>query len=119
MNAIAALAGWRAAQGVYRFDPDLFDSVWDTPLDTRIPGEVLFRLPEWWVYIYIMPPGCVFAERSLGGFLAYLDYDAGSGRTELRLLPDLREDRLFSAHTRLAREASGGQPIDLICLEAA
>jgi hypothetical protein len=46
LNAIAALAGWRVAQGVYRFDPDLFDSVWDTPLDTRIPGEVLFRLPE-------------------------------------------------------------------------
>jgi hypothetical protein len=26
---------------------------------------------------------------------AYLDYDAGSGRTELRLLPDLGEDHLF------------------------
>lgn len=95
LNAIAALAGWRVTQGVYRFDPDLFDSVWHTPLDTQIPGEVLFRLPEWCVYI--MTPGCVFAERSLGGFFAYLDYDAGSGRTELWLLLDLGEDHLFSA----------------------
>jgi hypothetical protein len=69
LNSIAALAGWRVTQGVYRFDPDLFDSVWHTPLDTQIPGEVLFRLPEWCVYI--MTPGCVFAERSLGGFFAY------------------------------------------------
>lgn len=95
LNSIAALAGWRVTQGVYRFDPDLFDSVWHTPLDTQIPGEVLFRLPEWCVYI--MTPGCVFAERSLGGFFAYLDYDAGSGRTELRLLLDQGEDHLFSA----------------------
>jgi hypothetical protein len=69
LNSIAALAGWRVTQGVYRFDPDLFDYVWHTPLDTQIPGEVLFRLPEWCVYI--MTPGCVFAERSLGGCFAY------------------------------------------------
>jgi len=94
LNAIAALAGWRVTQGVYRFDPDLFDSVWHTPLDTEIPGEVLLRLPEWCVYI--VTPGCVFAERNVCGFFAYLDYNAGSGSTELRLLLDLGEDTLFS-----------------------
>jgi hypothetical protein len=67
LNAIGALAGWRVTQGVYGFDPYLFDAVWHTPLDTEIPGEVLFRLPEWCVYI--MTPDCVFGRRPLRGFL--------------------------------------------------
>jgi len=95
LNAIAALAGWRVTQGIYRFDPALFDSVWQTPLNTRIPWEVLFRLPEWCVYI--MTPGYVFASRNVSGFFAYLDYEAGSGRSELRMLLDVGEDRLLSA----------------------
>jgi len=102
-NAIAALAGWRVTQGVYRFDPDLFDSVWHTRLDAQIPGEILFRLPEWCVYI--MTPGCVFADKNLSGFFAHLDYGVGSSRTELRLLLDLEEDHLFST---LPIDLSGG-----------
>jgi len=94
LNKIAALAGWRVTQGVYTFDPDLFDCVWHTPLDTQIPGEALLRLPEWCVYI--MTPGSVFAELSLRGFFAHLDYDACNRRTELKVLLDLGEDHLFS-----------------------
>lgn len=103
LNAVAALASWRVTQGIYKFDPDLFASVWDTPLDTPIPCETLFRLPEWCVYI--MTPGCRFAEVNLRGFFAYLDYDPHNGHSELRILLDVGEDQILAA---LPVDLSGG-----------
>ena len=48
---LAALGSWRATQGIYRFDPALYAAVVDTPVDGDIPCDVLYRLPEWCVYI--------------------------------------------------------------------
>lgn len=48
---LTLLAAWRASQGIYRFDPAVFDSVWNTPINGDIPSEVLKHLPEWCVYI--------------------------------------------------------------------
>lgn len=93
-NAAAALASWRVTQGIYRFDPDLFECVWETPLDSEIPGEILFRLPEWCVYV--MTPGCRFADRDLLGFFAHLDHDVDDGHSELRILLDVGAGRLIS-----------------------
>ena len=47
---IGGLGIWRMTQGVYRFDPDLFEALWTTPVE-RIPVDLLFRLPQWCVYI--------------------------------------------------------------------
>jgi hypothetical protein len=44
-----------------------------------------------------MTPGFAFAGRDLNGFFAHLDYDAGSARTELRVLLDMGDDHLFSS----------------------
>ena len=48
---VSALATWRFTQGIYRFDPDVFQALWETPLTGKIPTEVLTRLPEPAVYI--------------------------------------------------------------------
>lgn len=80
---VAALAAWRPTQGVYRFDPDLLEALWDTPLAGDLPTEHLQRLPEWCVYVELP------RERGAHGFFAHLEYDAGDHRVELRLLLDL------------------------------
>lgn len=41
---------WRMTQGIYRYDPAVYEAVRDTPID-RIPVEVLDRMPEWAVMI--------------------------------------------------------------------
>lgn len=46
---LCMLAAWRHTRGVYRFDPDLYEKLVETPLDREIPCERLLRLPEWCV----------------------------------------------------------------------
>lgn len=41
---------WRMTQGVYRYDPAVYEAIRATPVD-RIPVDVLDHLPEWAVYI--------------------------------------------------------------------
>jgi hypothetical protein len=36
---LSALCAWRMGKGVYRFDPDLLDELWGTPVSGDIPGE--------------------------------------------------------------------------------
>src|SRR5690554_2641055 len=48
---LTALAAWRMTKGVYAFDPDLLDALWDTPVTGEIPGDLLTRLPEWCVFV--------------------------------------------------------------------
>lgn len=74
---IGAMSAWRMSQGIYRFDSDIFESVWNTPVNGEIPIELLFQLPEWCVYIET--PGKTIwldTERPLFGFYAFLEYDA-------------------------------------------
>ncbi len=82
VGVIGALAAWRATQGIYRLHEELFESVWNTPIE-QVPSEVLYQLPEW--CIYVETPG-----RHLDGFFAHLDWDVHTGRTELRLLLDIQ-----------------------------
>jgi len=45
------LAPWRVSKTVYQFDPDIYNALIQTSLRGNIPVELLFRLPEWAVYI--------------------------------------------------------------------
>lgn len=83
---IAAIGSWRATQGIYRFDPALYAAVAETPVDGDIPCDVLYRLPEWCVYLET--PGIEWAGAPLHGVWVHLEADANTGRTELRLLAD-------------------------------
>lgn len=88
---LAALATWRVTQGIYRFDPAVYASVIDTPVERDLPCEVLYRLPEWCVYVET--PDREWQGSRLYGFWAHLEYDINTRRHELRLLLD-SEDAL-------------------------
>lgn len=81
---LAAMGTWRYTQGVYRFDDDLYAALTDTILKGDIPSEVLYRLPQWCVYIET--PGMSYLGETLHGIWAHLEWDANTGRTELRIL---------------------------------
>ena len=72
---ISGISSWRVTQGVYRFDPDLFRTLIEQPMEGVIPCDVVYRLPEW--AVYIETPGMKFplGNRDLAGFLAFLDWD--------------------------------------------
>lgn len=99
---IGALAAWRATQGIYRIDPDVLDAVLDTPLDRELPSDLLYRLPEWCVYIEV---GRDWAGERLHGLFAHLEHDANDGRSELRLLLDL-ESRLIPIPIHLVEDGT-------------
>jgi hypothetical protein len=86
VSILGALAAWRVTQGIYRFDPDVFAAVWETPIEGDLPVGLLYRLPEWCVYVET--PGRGIFHWPLSGFFAHLEWDANTGRTELRLLLD-------------------------------
>ena len=83
---VAALYAWRATQNIYRFDPELFLDLAQTPLDGDIPHEILYRLPDWCVYIDLNPDNA--ADEPIRGLFAHLEYDFNDDRTELRFLID-------------------------------
>jgi hypothetical protein len=89
VGIIGALAAWRVTQGVYRFDPDVYRAVIDTPISGDLPHTVLFNLPEWCVYIET--PELKVHGIPVAGFFAHLEYDAGNTRKELRLVLDGNE----------------------------
>lgn len=83
---LAALAAWRMTQGIYRFDPAVFEAVSATPVTGDIPDELLLQLPEW--CIYIETPGLHLGTSPVHGAFAHLEWDVNVQRTELRLLLD-------------------------------
>lgn len=88
-SIVTALATWRMTQGVYRFDPTLFNAILDTPLDGDIPVAHLQRLPEWCVYVEL---GGLGVER-LHGVWMHLEYDmARQGQVEFRGVFDTARD---------------------------
>lgn len=89
VGIVAALAAWRVTQGVYRFDPTVAEAVAATPLEGELPIELLYRLPEWCVYIET--PGRIWEGRTLHGFWAHLEWEDGGGADELRLVLDTAE----------------------------
>lgn len=87
---VGALLAWRMTQGVYRIDPALYDALVATPVDGEIPVEVLYRLPEWCVYVET--PGLAWGARPVHGAWAHLESDVSGGPDELRLLLDTADD---------------------------
>jgi hypothetical protein len=95
IGIVGALAAWRATQGVYRFDPTIFDAVWDTPLTDELPSELLYRLPEWCCYVPVEPARILVPGlEALQGFFVHLEWDANTHHTELRVVLDLAGDSL-------------------------
>lgn len=90
VGRLGAIGTWRLTQGVYRFDPALFADLIGTPVAGDLPHEILYRLPEWCVYLET--PGMMLDGQTLYGFFAHLEHDVNTGRLELRLLLDGEAD---------------------------
>ncbi len=86
VSIIGALAAWRVTQGIYRFDPDIYRVVINTPITGGLPYDILYNLPEWCVYIET--PGLNINGHELTGFFAYLGYEANDNHSELWLVLD-------------------------------
>lgn len=111
---LGGIAAWRATQGIYRVYPTLLEELLGTPIDGDIPGEMLFRLPEWCVYVEL--PNAA----PLAGFFAYLEYDAGNGHAELRILLDCLEPRALVpliVHLGLGSIRAGIEAANLFAVE--
>jgi len=90
VSVLGGLAAWRLSQGIYRFDPVLYEYLIKTPIAGDIPVDVLLRLPEWCVYIET--PGLSYVNTPMLGAFVFLEYDTNADRKELRLLLDLDID---------------------------
>lgn len=98
VGRLASLATWRYSQGIYQFDADFLAALSDTQILGDMPSEVLYRLPEW--CIYIETTGRKWTDAELYGFWAHLEYDINTGRSELRFLIDT-ENGLLSTTVHL------------------
>lgn len=92
LAVLSALATWRVSRGIYRFDADVRAALVATPITGALPVDVLYRLPEWCVYIETADP--LHSGRDLHGFFAHLEHDAKNHRAELRLLLDTDNELL-------------------------
>jgi len=86
VGRLGALMAWRVTQGIYRFSTPLYERVIETPIAGDIPHEILYRLPEWCVYVET--PGMQWKDTPLHGVFAHLEFDINHRRPELRLLLD-------------------------------
>ena len=92
VGILGALAAWRVTQGIYRFDSDVFQEIFNTPITGNLPHDILFRLPEW--CLYIETPDTTWLNSPLHGFFVHLEYDVGTGRKELRFVFDQTPDSM-------------------------
>lgn len=86
VGRLGALMAWRVTQGIYRFSPSLYERLIETPVSGDIPHEILYRLPEWCVYVET--PGLNYHGTRLHGAFVHLEFDVNHQRPELRLLLD-------------------------------
>ena len=93
VGRLAALGTWRYSQGIYRLDSDVQAALGDTIIVGDIPSEVLFRLPEWCVYVET--PGRTWMGDTLHGYFAHLEHDVNTGRAELRLVLDTEQQLML------------------------
>ena len=109
IGILGALAAWRMTQGIYAFDPDFFEALWTTEVGT-LPIEIFYNLPEWCLYVEV-PQDNPRRSEMLGWFV-HLEWDVNTGRTELRVVMDLR-DALVPVAVHLT------QPTLNLCLQDA
>lgn len=71
---VPALAAWRQGKEVYTFDPDLAEALYAQATDTKLPCQVLMRLPFY----------CIYIDSGKYRFFAHLENDSESDYWELR-----------------------------------
>ncbi len=83
------LGTWRMTLGIYRFDPDVYPALLESPVPNELPAETFERLPQWCVYVETpnLPHECLtqFNGLQMHGFWALLDYRNTGKKMELCL----------------------------------
>lgn len=93
---LGALVAWRPTKGIFRFHPELYESLIDTDIVGDVPSDVLLRMPGW--AVFIETPLSENLPLQLHGFWAYLSR-LGT-QNELILVGLWREDqRLDGPHS--------------------
>ena len=104
----AAVGAWRMTQGIYRFDAGLYQALIATPVQGDIPVDVLYRMPEWCVYVET--PGLVYAAEgsamNVAGAWLHLDYGHKTGQTKLRAV--LNAGETLTLRVRLPDDSDPG-----------
>jgi hypothetical protein len=78
VHCLTGLAAWRATQGIYRFDDDLYDELVQMEVGA-LPAQVLTKLPEWCIYLELK-------EEWASGAFVYIDRDMTAAADRLRIL---------------------------------
>lgn len=86
ISHLGSIGTWRYTQGIYRFDHDLMAALIDTELTGDLPCDVLYRLPEW--SIYIETPGHSNGSLQVHGGWVHLDWGTQTGNTFLQIILD-------------------------------
>jgi hypothetical protein len=87
------LAPWRVSKNVYRFDPDIYHDLIKTSLKGNFPVDLLFRLPEW--AVYIETPDLETSFGKYQGFVASLNYSPRTDGEVMLSLVSLDDDQFF------------------------
>ena len=75
IDMLDLFATWRMTQGIYRFHPEAYAALVQTPVTGALPIEVFYQLPQWCVFIET--PGMIHAGSALSGVYACLYYCPG------------------------------------------
>jgi len=85
---LGALVAWRPTKGIFRFHPELYESLIETDIIGDVPSDVLLRMPGW--AVFIETPVSENLPFQLHGFWAYLS--RLGAQNELILVGLWRED---------------------------
>lgn len=67
---LGALVAWRPTKGIFRYHPELYESLIETDIVGDVPSDVLLRMPGWAVFIETPPSENLPFQ--LHGFWAFL-----------------------------------------------
>lgn len=94
------LAAWRTTQGIYRFDPAVYESLINTSINADLPSDLFKHMPEWCVYIetndFMFNLGTT--PTLVHGFFACITFNIGEELPDCLLLIldlDLDSGKLF------------------------
>ncbi|MFO1207058.1 MAG: hypothetical protein U1E63_15275 [Burkholderiales bacterium] len=94
------------SEGIYRFDPTLYESLISTPLSGDLPIDPLYRLPEWCVYIET--PGLKHEQSDIAGAWVQLTAWEEEGIPALHIMVDWNDKKPNIGHSVFVPLGHGG-----------
>jgi hypothetical protein len=81
---VASLGSWRIAKDIYIYDETVFEELWQTPIEGKLPVDVLHRLPTWCAYVAFPKPRDVHGGQ-MYGFYVHMNH-SGDGPVLMMVL---------------------------------